>query len=289
MGSCACVACTSLCEVISRKTSLPKAQQAQAKSVKEVYYLGEELGSGSGGTLWKARHKISGKYYAVKRIRRAYINNEVAILRTMTHPNVLKLHETFVETTYTYLVTALCRGGDLRNLIDEEKYLEETLSSTLTRQLLHAVDYMHKHSVCHRDLKPENLMLTRKSNPLQVVHLKVIDFGLARTFVTGEKLTSCVGTHEYAAPEVFRCCYTQRCDMWSCGLIVYDMLSGSLPWGSDQESETCAYNLHFDGHMWEEVSEAPQELIGMLLQINAVDRLTAEQALQHNFVLPNFS
>jgi len=302
MGSCTCGASTWLREGISSpinwspevtgkgRTSLQLVPRIN-RPIQDAYAFKGKLGSGSGGVVYKVRHKLLGTSRAVKTIPKskgAYIRREIAILEMMAHPHILELHEFFEETKCTHLVTELCRGGDLHDLIQAAGHFTETLGSTLTRQLLDAVGYMHGHGVCHRDLKPENLLLVSKKGPPQEAHLKVCDFGLARTFRKGETFKSRAGTYFFVAPEVVSHYYDERCDLWSCGVIIYTMLSGSLPWEGETEHEVlreiAAGQIDFDDDVWEEVSEAPKELIGMLTQKSAIDRVTAEQALFHKFV-----
>jgi len=243
----------------------------------------------------RVKHRRTEARRAVKTIpgsKVAQAREEISILGMMSHPSILKLHETFEEPEHIHLVTELCPGRDLHRQIEATRRFSEELTAALTRQLLDAVGYMHGLGVSHRDLKPENLMLMSKKDPKfnpQGALLKVVDFGLARTFRKGDTFRDPAGRGYFLAPEALSGRYDYRCDLWSCGVVLYYMLSGFHPWNGETEQgvrhEIESGHIDFESDtFWDEVPEAPKQLIGMLARVSAADRASPEQALAHDFV-----
>ncbi len=126
----------------------------------------------------------------------------------------------------------LCTGGELFDKLAGEKSLSEQYAVHIMRQVLSAITYCHANKIVHRDIKPENLLL---ATPDKDARLKVIDFGTSQVFDSGKKMTTKIGTPLYIAPEVLRNSYTEKCDIWSCGVILYVLLSGVHPF----DGNTC--------------------------------------------------
>jgi calcium-dependent protein kinase len=143
----------------------------------------------------------------------------------MDHPNIIKIIEYFYEKPDFYIITELCTGGEVFDKIMKKTCLPEQEAANIMRQLLSAVFYCHKKSIVHKDLKPENLLF-ESNNPLSPI--KLIDFGTS-TMIQKTLLKGPEGTPYYIAPEVLNGDYDHRCDIWSCGVILYIMLSGQPP------------------------------------------------------------
>lgn len=126
----------------------------------------------------------------------------------------------------------LCEGGDLFHNIRQSRYFNESKAGHLIRQILSAVNYMHKRKVIHRDLKPENILIDHESNTL-----KIADFGTAVFNNLDKKLSDMVGTPYYIAPQVINGSYDQKCDIWSCGVILYILLCGSPPFNGKNQKQ----------------------------------------------------
>ena len=256
----------------------------------------KRLGEGSFGDVWLVRHKLLGKDYAMKIIEKSpYSNirqiiNEINILKTLDHPNILKILEFHLENDKFYIITDYCPEGELFNEIATKKIFSEKETSYIIYQVLQAVRYCHKMRIIHRDIKPENIMiLGRESNGL--LNIKLIDFGTAKIFDVGNKQKALVGSSYYIAPEVIHGKYDEACDLWSVGVIMYLMLVGIPPFnGKDEDDILRAVDAgSYDVTCPEFTSLSPnaKDLIVKLLTYNPTDRITAEQALAHPWFQTN--
>ena len=207
----------------------------------------------------------------------------------LDHPNVIKLFEIYEDEDDVYLVQELWTGGELFDYIVNQEFLSERQASNIFQQVLHSVMYCHKNGVCHRDLKPENFMF---ESTKEGANLKLIDFGLScnyfKTNNIGEqrymRMTTRAGTAFFMAPEVLEQNYSNACDMWSWGVILYVMLWGYPPFDGDTEEEillsvqTGEYD--FNDEVWDNVSDEAKDLIQKLLWAEN-DRLSPKEALEH--------
>jgi serine/threonine protein kinase len=198
------------------------------------YVLGCTIGSGATGKVKRATHRITGQPYAVKMIPKSRFtaksdleqktHREVALMRLLDHPHVLKLYEACESARHIYMILELAPHGQLFDLIISCERLDPLVAFQYFREMIYGIDYLHVHGICHRDLKPENLLLDCFD------HIKIADFGLARWMRTDKQTTAC-GSPHYAAPElVSGARYDGKAaDIWSCGVILYALLAGYLP------------------------------------------------------------
>uniref|UniRef100_A0A8C6MCD5 Serine/threonine-protein kinase BRSK2-like n=1 Tax=Nothobranchius furzeri TaxID=105023 RepID=A0A8C6MCD5_NOTFU len=201
------------------------------------YRLEKTLGKGQTGLVKLGVHCITGQKVAIKIVNREKLSEsvlmkverEIAILKLIEHPHVLKLYDVYENNKYLYLVLEHVSGGELFDYLVKKGRLTPKEARKFFRQIISALDFCHSHSICHRDLKPENLLLDEKSN------IRIADFGMASLQV-GENLleTSC-GSPHYACPEVIRGekYDGRRADVWSCGVILFALLVGALPFDHD--------------------------------------------------------
>lgn len=253
----------------------------------------KKLGEGSYGSVCKAKNKATGSVRAVKSISKAQMKNierfkqEIAIMKMMDHPNIIKLYESFEDHRNIYLVMEICNGGELFDRIIEAGHFTEVQAAILMQQVVRAMYYMHENRVCHRDLKPENFLFMTKE-PIEKNLLKIIDFGLSCRFEPNQVLTTKAGTPYYVAPQVLAGKYDQLSDMWSAGVIMYVMLCGYPPFFGETDAEVLSKvrlgNFSFNAADWKNISEDAKNLIRMLLKMNPRDRYTAEQALNHEWI-----
>jgi len=253
----------------------------------------KKLGEGSYGSVCKAKSKHTGSIRAVKTISKAMMKNierfkqEIAIMKMMDHPNIIKLFESFEDHRNIYLVMELATGGELFDRIIESGHFTEVQAAVLMQQIVRAIYYMHENHVCHRDLKPENFLFMSKA-AIEKNLLKIIDFGLSCKFETGKMLSTKAGTPYYVAPQVLAGKYDQLSDLWSVGVIMYVMLCGYPPFFGETDQEVLSKvrlgTFTFAAADWKNVSEDAKNLIRMLLKMNPRERYTAEQALNHEWI-----
>lgn len=253
----------------------------------------KELGHGHYGVVRVGIHRESGKRVAIKTIPKAKVSRpetlrrEIEILKTVDHPNIIKLYEVYEDSRNLHLVTELCTGGELFDRIIAKGHYTEADAAVLITKLANAIKHCHDLGICHRDLKPENFLF---ETPDDDAELKVIDFGLSRVDdgATGGVMTTRVGTPYYIAPEVLGRHYDRSCDMWSLGVITYILLSGYPPFYGDSDPEIFASvrsgRYSFDTPEWIGVTDDAKDLINRLLRLDPKARLTAEQTLQHKWL-----
>merc|ERR1719265_135011 len=253
----------------------------------------KKLGEGSYGTVSKCCSKATGATRAVKSISKAQMKNldrfkqEIAIMKIMDHPNIIKLYESFEDHRNIYLILELCTGGELFDRIIDCGHFTEAQAAVVMQNMFRALFYMHENHICHRDLKPENFLFTTKE-PIEKTGFKVIDFGLACKFAEGQVLTTKAGTPYYVAPQVLAGKYDQASDLWSLGVIMYVVLCGYPPFYGDTDADVLTKvrlgNFSFNAADWKSVSEDAKNLIRMLLKMNPRVRYTADQALNHVWI-----
>ena len=261
-------------------------------SIFEDYEFGPELGSGAFGCVRIAVHKPSTTERAIKTLKKERVlkdsnsklqfYSEIEILKEIDHPNILKIYEYYEDSKHFHIVTELLKGGELFEYLYSTETLSESVAAHFMVQILQAINYCHSKGIVHRDLKPENLLLDVKG-PKGI--LKVIDFG-ASTVYSGEgHLNARLGTCYYIAPEVLNRSYTEKCDIWSCGVILYIMLSGHPPfYGKDDKeilSKVQRGNFSFNSSEWANVSAEGLDLVTQMMQYDPKIRLSAEGCLQH--------
>ena len=167
------------------------------------------------------------------------------------------------------------------------KYFSETVACNVMRQLLSAVAYCHEKGVIHRDLKPENILIEKsEEKDKDFFHIKIIDFGTCE-ILKKSKLTEQIGTSFYIAPEILKNGYNEKCDLWSCGVILYILLCGSPPFYGKNEKEIFSKIISgkylFNQKIWSKTSKEAKNLVQKLLELNPEKRLSAKEALNHKW------
>jgi len=225
------------------------------KRFTDVYEFGKKLGAGTFGTVYqctyRTTHAASERKTRVCKVidkRKAAevgtslerVREEFAVLKRLDHPHVVRIFDDFEDEQCFCLVMEPCRGGDLQEAIRHpwtsdprqwEAWVAKAMQHTLS-----AIAYCHSRGVIHKDLKPENIMMgSEKGAAVQDLHIVVVDFGLAEMFQTQmDRRHEIAGTPPYMAPEVWKGDFNKSCDIWSCGVILFQMLSGALPFNASR-------------------------------------------------------
>lgn len=269
--------------------------QKLSEPITNKYRLIKKLGSGNFGEVSLAEHKATGQLRAIKEIRKpkgqslstTKFISEVQILSQMDHPNIMKIYELFETPAKYFIVSEVLSGGELFDYIIQSRQLTEPLAAKIMFQLYSAVGYCHERQIVHRDLKPENLLLEAPPAKGDIV-IKVIDFGTSCLFSGSERLSQKLGTAYYIAPEVLRMNYTEKCDIWSCGVILYILLSGSPPFAGNTDEEIMRKvkigKFDFPRSQWRGISEDAKNFIKSQLVMDYTARPTAQQCLNHPWV-----
>ncbi|OMJ84128.1 hypothetical protein SteCoe_14819 [Stentor coeruleus] len=261
----------------------------------DIYCLKKVIGQGSFGIVRKGARIDNPKFrVAIKTITKSKIKddptqlkNEVEILSSIDHPNIVKLYDYFDEEYFFNIVTEYCYGGELFEVIIHNGRLNEALVSKYMKKMTRAINHLHKNNICHRDLKPQNFLFESTDKDAE---LKLIDFGLAHRFTTktnkkGVNMDTFAGTSYYLAPEVIKGLYDYKCDVWSLGIIMVLMLTGTHPYSGSSAPEIYRSIIHEElntnSHEFKHISSQGIDLIQKLLVKNPKNRLSAEQALSH--------
>ena len=255
----------------------------------------KDLGSGSYGSVYQAKNIVMDNIVAIKVIEKVQenmvddleIKNEINILKTLSHPNIVKIYEFFDTVLYYYIVTEYCKKGELFSYI-KNKYSEKQLA-VLFYQVFSGLCYLHEKKILHRDLKLENLMVSEIEKDIitgeEYFWIKIIDFGTAKIFEKNKTEKAVIGSSYYIAPEVLRQRYNEKCDTWSVGVILYMTLVGVAPFDGRTDEDIIKrikigkYNkndIRFIEH-----SEEAKDLVYKLLEKNIDKRLSAKEALSH--------
>jgi calcium/calmodulin-dependent protein kinase I len=217
-----------------------KHEKMAPVQIKKVFSIGSKLGTGGFAVVRKCKRRKDGVVFALKVINKknldkddlVILESEVNIMRQVSHPNIVKLHDVFDSRSKMCLVLDLLEGGELFDRIIEKGHFRESDAANCFAQMVLALKYLHDKQIVHRDLKPENLLFATKANDSAI---KLIDFGLAGSIKDGLLKTPC-GTPNYVAPEILRRQkYGVQADMWSIGVILYIILCGFPPFYDEND------------------------------------------------------
>ena len=262
----------------------------------EKYYKKvRNLGSGSYGTVYLAKNNLKDNLVAIKVIEKIPANiiddmeikNEINILKSLSHPNIVKIFEFFDTALNYYIVTEYCKKGELFEYINNQ-YSEYQLA-VLFYQVFSGLCYLHEKKILHRDLKLENLMISEIEKDInsgeEYFWIKIIDFGTAKIFERKKNEKEIIGSSYYIAPEVLKKNYNEKCDNWSVGVILYMTLTGVPPFDGETDEDIISrikigkYNKNNKRFL--EKSSEVKDLVNSLLERDTEKRLSAKEALSH--------
>jgi BR serine/threonine kinase len=249
------------------------------------YIILQTIGSGATGKVKLGEHKENHTLAAIKIFKKSDFENkpdmkqkihrETSIMRLIDHPNLMKLKEICESPKHLYIILEYAAHGELFDYLMARRALTVEDAMKFFRQIIYGLDYLHAHNICHRDLKPENILLDENDN------IKITDFGFARWMSANMADTSC-GSPHYASPEIVKGLpYDGRkADIWSCGVILYALLSGRLPF-DDPSFRNLIAKVKAGQYRMPEFPPDIKDLISRMLQVDPEKRITLEQIKHH--------
>ena len=277
-------------------TTFAMAEANYQASLDERFSFLRQAGQGTYGTTWIAEDKATGETVAIKAIskagtRRADFKRELKYSKHLSkHQNIITTHETAYETKTSYvMVQDYASGGDLFDAIQPEVGLSESRTRKYLYQIAKAVEYMHSKKLVHRDIKPENIVLGDRTGS----HVQLIDFGM--TLRTGTHVPKVCGSIPYTPPEICNASDEDgfvadpSCDVWSVGVLLFCMLTGSFPWEQATLSDPNYYEfVQWQSgvtvkppRMWQNFSPQLLKLFNKLLAMNPVDRCSIKEIYKY--------
>ncbi|KAK4156960.1 kinase-like domain-containing protein [Chaetomidium leptoderma] len=269
------------------------------KPFAQEYTMTRKLGSGHFAQVFMCNEKSTGDCYAVKRFTKTPgveekskyegLHQEVAMLMSISHPNILCLKETFNDPEAVYVVLELAPDGELFHYISTHSKLTEAETRKVFVQLFEGIKYLHDRNMVHRDIKPENILLMDGD-----LTVKIGDFGLAKIVGEASFTTTLCGTPSYVAPEILvnnkARRYTKAVDIWSLGVVLYICLCGFPPFSDELRRADFPYELadqirkglfDYPSPYWDPVGDPALDLIDSMLVVDAEKRFTVDQCLAH--------
>ncbi|XP_072418173.1 serine/threonine-protein kinase 33-like [Chiloscyllium punctatum] len=289
----------------STETTVPHKRIEDESVIKLIYQFGRNLGKGSFGVVVQATHISTDTTWAIKKLNKEkagshavkMLEREIAILKMVNHEHIIKLEEVYETTKKVYLVIEFCELGELKGILEEKGHLSESETKHIISSLASAIFYLHKNDIIHRDLKLENILVKSNNNADDEelkLNIKVTDFGLSvlkdGAGVGSESmLQDACGTPLYMAPEIINNYdYSQQCDLWSIGIIMYILLCGQAPFTATTSEklyeEITKGELDFSHSSLKSISESARSVLKGLLLVDPAHRMTASELLNHHWI-----
>ncbi|XP_074944935.1 serine/threonine-protein kinase MARK1 isoform X13 [Phalacrocorax aristotelis] len=277
----------------SSRQNIPRCRNSITSTNEEHPHIGnyrllKTIGKGNFAKVKLARHVLTGREVAVKIIDKTQLNptslqklfREVRIMKILNHPNIVKLFEVIETEKTLYLVMEYASGGEVFDYLVAHGRMKEKEARAKFRQIVSAVQYCHQKCIVHRDLKAENLLLDADMN------IKIADFGFSNEFTVGNKLDTFCGSPPYAAPELFQGKKYDgpEVDVWSLGVILYTLVSGSLPFDGQNLKELRERVLRGKYRIPFYMSTDCENLLKKLLVLNPIKRGSLEQIMRDRWM-----
>ncbi|XP_036091355.1 serine/threonine-protein kinase MARK1 isoform X3 [Rousettus aegyptiacus] len=277
----------------SSRQNIPRCRNSITSATDEQPHIGnyrlqKTIGKGNFAKVKLARHVLTGREVAVKIIDKTQLNptslqklfREVRIMKILNHPNIVKLFEVIETEKTLYLVMEYASGGEVFDYLVAHGRMKEKEARAKFRQIVSAVQYCHQKCIVHRDLKAENLLLDADMN------IKIADFGFSNEFTVGSKLDTFCGSPPYAAPELFQGKRYDgpEVDVWSLGVILYTLVSGSLPFDGQNLKELRERVLRGKYRIPFYMSTDCENLLKKLLVLNPIKRGSLEQIMKDRWM-----
>ena len=262
----------------------------------DIYEVKNKLGSGKFGLVKLGIEKKTGQKVAIKIMKKSsmdssdleLVRTEIEILKICQHPNIIRLYNVFENADYMYIIMEYCSGGDLFSFLENRNFrIPEKRASTIIHKMATAVYYMHSFGVADRDLKPENVLMTSDDDDGDI---RILDFGLSKILGPYEKCDEPYGTLTYCAPEIIVDePYSKAVDLWSLGIMTYLMVSGKLPFNSEDENEIARQVVYDEpdyirNPVWKSITPECKDFIKRLLEKDQNKRMTIKEALEHKWI-----
>eukprot|EP00741_Cyanophora_paradoxa_P001769 tig00000073_g1715.t2 len=251
------------------------------------FILGKTLGVGSTGKVKLGIHKDTGQKVAIKIVKKEFleskpslrrkIEREIAVMKLIDHPHVLRLYDVFETVSHLFLVLEHVEGGELFDYLVKKGRLDPLEAHRFFRQIIGGLQYCHRQLICHRDLKPENLLLDANMN------IKIADFGMASMMKDGALLETSCGSPHYASPEiVMGTKYNgMEADVWSCGVVLYALLTGKLPFDDENMQRLLGKVRSGIFTMPAHLCPDAKDLIWKMLTVDPTKRISVEGIKKH--------
>ncbi|XP_004369676.1 serine/threonine-protein kinase 33 isoform X1 [Trichechus manatus latirostris] len=284
---------------------VPHIRMDDGAAIQEFYTFGRILGQGSFGMVIEAINKETETKWAIKKVNKEkagssavkLLEREVNILKSVKHEYIIHLEQVFETPKRMYLVMELCEDGELKGILDRKGHFSETETRWIIQSLASAIAYLHNKDIVHRDLKLENIMVKSSfvdANNEMNLNIKVTDFGLAvkKQGRSEAMLQTTCGTPIYMAPEVINAHdYSQQCDIWSIGVIMYMLLCGEPPFLANSEDKLFELirkgELRFGAPVWDSISDCAKSALKQLMKVDPAHRITAKELLDTQWITGN--
>lgn len=284
-----------------RQAPIAQPSLVWQQNLAEDFEVGEVLGEGQQGIVKEARCKKTGKKYAVKIMSKSQVKYSSSLVKRMKAeaaflsdaqncPFAVRLAGAYEDRENIYLVMDCLTGGSLADNLDRVGAFNEQQTAQFMFHVVSFLLHIHSNGVCYGDIKPANFMLTAPVNGSPGIQpiVKAVDFGCCQKVVKGLRFRSKTGTPLYMAPEVHIGNYGVESDIWSAAVMMFQMLSGTLPFVKcDRRGVVREMGAHigysFEGEEWQNVSSEAKDLLNKLLVKDKSKRLSASQILEHSW------